>query len=39
MANSFINAEAWIQSAREALDLDLLAQKNAWVPNWIPLYS
>jgi hypothetical protein len=29
MANSFINAEAWIQSAREALDLDLLAQKNA----------
>jgi len=29
MKNSFISADAWIQSAREALDLDLLAQKNA----------
>jgi hypothetical protein len=29
MKNSFISADAWIQSAKEALDLDLLAQKNA----------
>jgi hypothetical protein len=29
MKNSFISADAWIQSAKEALDLDLLSQKNA----------
>jgi hypothetical protein len=27
MKNSFISADAWIRSAKEALDLDLLTQK------------
>jgi hypothetical protein len=29
MKNSFINADSWIQSAKEALDIDLTAQSIA----------
>jgi hypothetical protein len=34
MKNSFISADAWIQSGIEALS----ALENAWSSFWIPLY-